>query len=130
MVTKPTVPARRLQAITQGERQPARLEPPRIEIVVAQYHENLQWLAGHESLARVYSKGSDSANGGNASGNVLWQENLDNVGLESHTYLKHIARRYHHLADVTLFTQAGIEKSGGALRRTRIHARRGLGASR
>ncbi len=71
-----------------------------IEVVVAHYDEDLQWLdkiKDHPRVsATVYHKGNDPPPGA-----IL----LHNVGRESHTYLTHIVRNYDRLADLTLFLQ-------------------------
>jgi hypothetical protein len=71
-----------------------------IDVVVAHYDEDLQWLdkvKDHSRVsATVYHKGNDPPPGA-----IL----LENVGRESHTYLTHIVRNYGRLADLTLFLQ-------------------------
>ena len=64
-----------------------------IELVVARYLENLNWLGNipPQIRARVY----DKSEGGN----------LPNVGREAHTYLHHIIEHYDELADLTVFAQ-------------------------
>ena len=71
--------------------------PPRFELVVARYDEDLAWLkrVPKELLVTVYDKG-DGASGG---------IRLPNEGREAHTYLDHLAGRYESLADVTVFVQ-------------------------
>ena len=71
----------------------------KIDIVVARYNENLDWLKdipknfniiiynkGLEDLTRPFIK-------------------IPNVGRESHTYLYHIITNYNNLADITIFCQ-------------------------
>ncbi len=68
-----------------------------LELVVARYTENLNWLLRVPSSFRVtvYDK---SGSPGDAIA-------LDNVGYEAHTYLHHIVSRYDSLANVTVFVQ-------------------------
>lgn len=63
-----------------------------IELVVACYKENLEWLQGVSTDIKItaYHK----ANG-----------DLPNVGREAHTYVYHIVRQYDALEDVTVFAQ-------------------------
>ena len=78
-----------------------------LEIVVAHYNEDLRWLEGRGHEAVVYTKG-----GQNLPYSVVpRQVALPNIGRESHTYLHHIVKNYHNLADVTLFSQGRIEDS-------------------
>lgn len=63
----------------------------KIEIVVAHYNENLDWLDGINQRKTIYSK----AAGGD----------LQNVGFEAQTFLHHFAARYDDLADVTVCLQ-------------------------
>lgn len=71
-----------------------------VELVVAHYTENLNWLrnlpAGlHQT---VYDKSPDQTAGPDA-------VPLPNVGREAHTYLHHIVSRYDKLAEWTVFCQ-------------------------
>jgi hypothetical protein len=61
------------------------------ELVVARYHENLNWLRRVPRAFRitVYDKSTT----------------LPNIGREAHTYLHHITTRYETLADLTVFCQ-------------------------
>jgi hypothetical protein len=69
-----------------------------MELVVARYEENLNWLrrVPRAFLVTVYDKStaphSDSIH-------------LSNLGREAHTYLHHIVSRYDSLADLTVFCQ-------------------------
>ncbi|OYX11917.1 MAG: hypothetical protein B7Z16_17060, partial [Algoriphagus sp. 32-45-6] len=75
------------------------------EVVVARYNEeSLSWLVKEfvEEKVIVYNKGPD---------NLDLPSNfevikLPNIGREPHTYLTHIIRNYHKLANRTLFIQA------------------------
>ncbi|GAB3030801.1 DUF3431 domain-containing protein [Spirosoma pulveris] len=71
-----------------------------LELVVAHYTENLNWLrnipAGIQKT--VYTKGPDVPMAFNA-------VPLPNIGREAHTYLHHIVSRYDSLAEWTVFCQ-------------------------
>jgi len=71
--------------------------PPRFELVVARYGEDVAWLkrAPKEFQVTVYDKG-DGSSGGFA---------LGNEGREAHTYLHHLTERYDSLADITVLVQ-------------------------
>ena len=71
--------------------------PPRFELVVARYGEDLAWLkrVPKKFQITVYDKGNG------ASGAIP----LSNEGREAHTYLHHLSRRYDSLADLTIFVQ-------------------------
>ena len=73
-----------------------------VEIVVAHYDEDLSWLKSHADLVTVYTKGGPDFT---RDVGLFSPSILPNIGRESHTYLHHIAHKYHDLADVTLFTQ-------------------------
>jgi hypothetical protein len=72
----------------------------REEIVIARYQEDVSWADGRSAI--IYNKGLTVQT--NAK-----QFLLPNVGREAHTYLHHIIHSWHHLADTTLFTQAGLD---------------------
>ena len=66
-----------------------------IQIVVAKYHENVDWLNRFRGFDQiVYDKGDASA-----------PHPLPNIGREAHTYLHHIISHYDRLADITVFLQ-------------------------
>ena len=71
--------------------------PPRFELVVARYDEDLAWLkrVPKDFLVTVYDKGDGT------SGGVC----LPNEGREANTYLHHLTERYESLADLTVFVQ-------------------------
>jgi hypothetical protein len=70
-----------------------------IELVVARYNENLNWLRNvpPQITVSVYDKHPDAPHDG--------EMRLPNIGREAHTYLHHIITNYHRLADVTVFCQ-------------------------
>jgi hypothetical protein len=69
-----------------------------MELVVARYEENLNWLrrVPGEFTITVYDKSTSPA---------LNATLLPNNGREAHTYLHHICPRYDSLADITVFCQ-------------------------
>jgi len=71
--------------------------PPRFELVVARYDEDLAWLkrAPKEFRITIYDKGDGSSAG----------IPLKNEGREAHTYLHHLAEHHDSLADLTVFVQ-------------------------
>lgn len=71
---------------------------PRVELVVARYQENLNWLrrVPRTVRVRVYDKSGET--------NADYQT-LPNIGREAHTYLHHFVMRYDELADVTICVQ-------------------------
>jgi hypothetical protein len=71
------------------------MENLKYEIIVSRYNENIDWVKKYNNC-KVYNKGK------NFDGNYI---KLDNKGRESHTYLHHIVKNYHNLADYTIFTQ-------------------------
>lgn len=71
-----------------------------IEIVVARYNENLNWLNHYFEFITVYNKGSSSPGDEDIK--------LDNVGRESHTYLTHIIDNWDNLSEKTFFCQGHI----------------------
>lgn len=70
-----------------------------IELVVARYGENLNWLRKVPKAIRVtvYDKNPDAPH--------LGAFRLPNIGREAHTYLFHLIQRYDALAPVTVFCQ-------------------------
>jgi FkbM family methyltransferase len=80
--------------------------PPLVEVVVAHYDENMEWIkefASPDVAFAVYSKG-------NLTGHDM--QLLPNVGRESQTYLYHIVQNYDSLAPWTVFTQASRPEWG------------------
>jgi hypothetical protein len=68
-----------------------------IEVVVARYNENVNWLNTLDCKKTIYNKGEYS---------IPDSIVLPNVGRESHTYFHHIVENYDNLADWTFFIQA------------------------
>lgn len=71
-----------------------------LDLIVARYNENLNWLRRVPPRFRVvvYDKGEPEAS---ATGSKC----LPNIGREAHTYLWHIIENYETLADITVFCQ-------------------------
>jgi len=85
-------------------------EVDQIQIVIARYSENLEWMKespfkGHEYI--VYNKGPNKDF--HKSEDLKDVIKLDNVGREGHTYLYHIIHNYDNLADVTVFLPGSVE---------------------
>ena len=76
-----------------------------VEIVVARYNENLDWLLPYSKFVIVYNKGQPLTNGSTFKSII----NIENVGRESHTYLYHIINNWNNLAENTLFIQGNID---------------------
>ena len=76
----------------------------RMELVVARYTENLNWLRNLPTGLRVmvYDKSCGESPDHSAGDTAII---LPNVGREAHTYLHHIVSRYDSLADWTIFCQ-------------------------
>lgn len=72
-----------------------------IQIVVARYNENIEWIKQFTNVI-IYNKGCILDNGYN-------EIVLDNVGKEGHTYYKHIYDNYDNLAEYTIFLQGKPE---------------------
>ena len=76
-----------------------------VQIVVARYNENIDWLRKEPFVNNIYSvviydKGPNSVK--NLFDTFDYQY-LPNVGRESHTFLHHIYNNYDSLADITIF---------------------------
>ncbi|SMF24764.1 DUF3431 domain-containing protein [Desulfovibrio gilichinskyi] len=67
-----------------------------LQIVIARYSENIEWLKAFNRFAIVYNKGETIVDGA-----VV----LPNIGREGHTYLTHIVRNYYDLPEYTVFLQ-------------------------
>ena len=64
------------------------------KMIVARYKEDVSWTKKYNCI--VYNKGKDEIEG---------SIKLDNVGRESHSYLRHVITNYHSLNDVLVFLQ-------------------------
>jgi hypothetical protein len=67
-----------------------------LELVIARYSENLDWVESYRKFSTVYNKGVEDIEGSIP---------LKNIGREAHTYLHHIVNNYDNLADYTCFLQ-------------------------
>jgi len=76
----------------------------KLEVVLAQYSEDLSWAKPYENIMTVYCKGGERCAPGS--------QRLTNVGREGHTFLHHIVENYDKLADWTVFSQAGEPTEG------------------
>ena len=75
-----------------------------VELVIAHYNENLDWLGPVADRCHIYHKGRD----GLPQFRFRQWEHLPNVGREGHTYLHHIINNYDHLSDITVFLQGSL----------------------
>lgn len=75
------------------------------QLVLAHYQEDLQWLCEQNwDQVIIYTKGPQWS-----ALNVDFRKiQLPNIGREAHTYLHHIVSNYDNLADITIFSQAGL----------------------
>lgn len=71
-----------------------------INIVVARYNEDINWLIPYNDIAIIYNKGKDDIE--YAFDNII---NISNIGREGHTYLYYIINKYDNLPKRTIFTQ-------------------------
>jgi len=74
-----------------------------IEIVIARYNEDLEWLLNKKFLNYkiiVYNKGK---NNNYIKLPNMKSININNVGRCDHTYLYHIIKNYNNLANITIF---------------------------
>ena len=76
----------------------------KLEIVVARYNEELDWLKKIPKTFKItiYNKGLDNIKNVPSTATII---KLPNIGRESHTYLYHIIENYDKLADKTVFCQ-------------------------
>ena len=84
-----------------------------VEIVVARYNENLEWLKHHpfsEYNVIIYNKGTN--NNFYKPKKLKYIENLENVGKCDHTYLYHIIKNYDNLSDITIFLPGSCNMEG------------------
>jgi hypothetical protein len=80
-----------------------------VDIVIARYNENLSWTLEtpfNEFKYIVYNKGD---NEDFEKKNVKQIINLENVGRECHTYIKHIVDNYDRLSNVLVFFPGSID---------------------
>ncbi len=78
---------------------------PTVQLVIAHYNENLDWLVPFAEESIIYTKGPGKATAPFAGRTVP----LPNIGREGHTYLHHIITAYDDLAEVSVFLQGRID---------------------
>ena len=81
------------------------MESPALELVVAHYLENLNWLRRVPPSFRktIYTKATQGRLPIGSPDRA--ESHLPNAGREAHTYLYHLVTRYDSLADYTVFCQ-------------------------
>lgn len=67
-----------------------------MEVVIARYNENIEWVYKLELDYKIYNKGEDIT-----PPNIK----IDNIAREGYTYLTHIIENYEKLADYSVFLQ-------------------------
>ena len=86
--------------------EPFQTDSKNIELVIARYKENLDWLDSYDdgifNSIVIYNKSSEKLiyTSKNAKSKVI---DIPNVGVCDHTYLYHIVNNYDNLADITVF---------------------------
>ncbi len=70
-----------------------------VEIIVARYNEDLNWLYNYYHIVKVYDKGNMYSNE---------SIKLDNIGREGHTFLYHIINNWDNLSGLIFFVQGNI----------------------
>jgi len=87
----------------------ANTDPHEIELVIARYNENLNWVnmdPFDKYPVYLYNKGpNDNYTVNNKNVRI---KKLNNVGKCDHTYLYHIIENYDNLADVTVFLPGSV----------------------
>jgi len=78
----------------------------KVELVVARYNENLDWLNNNEYPVIVYNKGN---NNDFVKKNVYQIVKLPNVGREFQSYLYHIIQNYYSLKEITIFLPGSVD---------------------
>jgi len=68
-----------------------------LEVVVARYNEDIDWVKELDYKVTVYNK--------NVEDNQLFSNNLPNVGREGHTFFNHIVNNYDNLPEYIVFLQ-------------------------
>ena len=82
----------------------------RIEVVIARYNEDishLNWLSEFPHV--IYNRGEEEVPA-SAGKSLTIINQYENVGRESFIYLNHILHHFHHLANVTIFSQTCHDK--------------------
>lgn len=76
------------------------------KIIVARYQEDISWLNPIMNDCVIINKGEPL--------NIPNEIITENVGRESHSYLKYIIDNYDNLPDINIFTQGNIEDHRGS----------------
>jgi len=76
-----------------------------MEIILAKYNENIDWVKQNNfhTISTVYCKGKKDDFDHKDYHRII---SLPNVGREGHTYLHHIIENYDNLSDINIFIQA------------------------
>lgn len=72
-----------------------------VDIVVAHYNEDLDWVKPYSKNLIIYHKGTEDSPKVKCKKRIK----IKNVGREWETYLQHIINNYDNLADITIFFQ-------------------------
>ena len=83
-----------------------------VEIVIANYKEDLSWARMYINITTAYVKDSESIISLARMMPSMTAISLPNIGRETHSYLYHIINRYDSLANVTVFTQGSAPTQG------------------
>jgi Protein of unknown function (DUF3431) len=97
--------AARMQSIFAGK-----VPRTELEVVLCRYDEDPSWAAPLAPFLTVYNTGKALPASALPSGAQVTA--LPNVGRESGSYLHHIVSRYDTLAELTVFSHAGLPASG------------------
>lgn len=79
-----------------------------VEIVIASHNDDLHWTKMYANITTAYIKGTKN----NIPSFLPRIISLPNLGREALTYLHHIVKNYHNLADLTVFTHGGAPTRG------------------
>ena len=80
-----------------------------IEIVVARYNEDLQWIQEYPFNQFKYTIYNKGVNSDYKKPNVYREVMLPNVGKCDHTYLYHIVNNFATLSDITMFFPGSLD---------------------
>ena len=70
-----------------------------VNLIIARYHENIDWVLAYNDIAIIYNKGNNDIPQFN---NI---KNINNIGREGHTYLYHMKNEYNNLSNYNIFIQ-------------------------
>jgi hypothetical protein len=80
-----------------------------IEIVVARYNENLEWVNEYPFNQFKYTIYNKGINDNYKKPKIYREFNLPNVGRCDHTYLYHIVNNFSSLSDITIFLPGSVD---------------------